>query len=304
MPALAALRRIGVLMTGTPASHGVYLEALRKGLRDAGLVEGTGIALEIRWMQGDQSRAHALLGELIERRVELLVVQGISVAVEARALTRSLPVVVTVMANPVGAGVAQSLAKPGGNVTGITNVPQEIIGKGVELLAALQPRIKRVAMLFDPTWPANAEYQRGFAAAIERLRFLPVLLPAKNREEVARLPAELSHERPDALLVTTNIVNNTFRKQILSAVAAAGMVAVYPLREWALDGGLVSYGSSNVQNARRAAYFVQRILDGQSPGDLPIEQSRLELVVNLATARAQGIAIPREVLVRADEVIE
>jgi putative ABC transport system substrate-binding protein len=298
------MSRLGVVMTGTPSSHGVYLEAFRAGLREAGLVEGRAVELEVRWMEGRQEHAPRLIGELLQRRIDVLVIQGISTAVQAKSLTRSVPIVVMVMANPVAAGVARSLARPGGNITGITNIPAEVIGKGVELLVALRPGVKRVAMLFDPTWPANAEYQEAFSAAASRFGLEPVRISAQDRAGVDALPRALVHEKPDGLLVTTNVVNNTFRQSILATVGAAKLPAVYPLREWALDGGLASYGSSNVENARRSASFVRRILNGEKPGDLPIEQSKLELVVNLKTAKALGIAIPHAVLVRADEVIQ
>ena len=298
------LPRVAILLTGTPVSHGIYLDGFKAGLLEVGLIEGRDLQLDVRWLEGELARGPALLRDTVEKKADILVVMGIPLVLQARAVTRTVPIVATVMANPVESGAVASLARPGGNVTGITNVAADTIAKGVEMLVAISPRIKRVALLFDPAWPADGEYQKAFSTSTALFKLEPIRIPAKNRADIESLPAALAREKPDALIVSTNAVNNVFRQRVIAIASEARVLTLYPLREWAVAGGAVSYGSNNVDNARRSASYVQRILAGAKPADLPIEQSRFELTINLKAAKALGIAIPQSVLIRADEVIE
>jgi ABC-type uncharacterized transport system substrate-binding protein len=298
----AKIPRVGILTTAdnerTPA-----LDALRAGLRDLGYVEGRNIILEFRFAGGDLSRGSELVTELVALPVDVIVAEGFTP--DAVAATDLIPIVSATLMDPVQRGFALSLAQPGRNVTGFTLMHTELNGKRLELLRTAFPQITAVSALVNPANPASKlAFEQTEAAArsmgLESLRRVEAESAAALH---ALRPATLSGA--DAVIVLPDGVFYHFRRDVVALVNAAHLPAIYPERDYADDGGLMAYGANVADNFRRAAGYVDRILKGTKPGDLPIQEPvKFDFVVNLNTARDLGLTIPPLILSRATEVIE
>ena len=303
-----AVRRIGVLMAyaeGDPEAQ-ARIGAVRQGLRELGWTEGHNLQMEIRWGTGDPDRARTFTTELISLAPDVIVAHGTPALGALHGATRTLPVVFVSVIDPVGAGYVESLARPGGSITGFSTFEPEIGGKWLELLKEIAPGLRRVAGILDPSF-------RGFAGvwgAIENMapRFG---LEVKNiyfhapTDDLESAVARIAQEPGGGLIVLPTALNAVERNRIFSSAAGGRLPAMYAFRFYATDGGLMSYGIDTIDLFRRSASYVDRILKGEKPADLPVQApTKFEMVINLKTARALGLDVPPTLLARADEVIE
>ena len=294
--------RVGVL-TAADSDRAPMFDAFREGLRDLGYVEGRNIILEFRFARGDLSLGPQLAAELVALPVDVIVAEGVAAAA-ANASDR-IPIIIPVMSDPVLAGFASSLSRPGGNITGFTLMHGELNAKRLELLRTAFPQISSVTVLVNPAAPANqwAFGQTETAAASLGLGNVARVDVASAAALRTLRPAVFSEA--SAVVVLPDGVFYSYRRDVVGLVNATRFPAIYPEREYADSGGLMSYGANVPDNFRRAADYVDRILKGAKPGDLPIQQPvKFDFVVNLKTARALGLTIPPAILARADEVIE
>ena len=298
--------RIGLILTGAPDESGQLVKALDVGLRELGYVEGRNVVLEGRFAEGRQERLPALAAELVRLKVDVLVTGSNPVIAAVKQVTATIPVVMAVSRDPVGAGFIASLARPGGNITGLANDPApEIIGKNLELLREAAPRVSRVAFLWNPVPSGAGTYKDVVESAARNLGVTFQSVEVRERNEFERAFAAMARERANGLVVATDPVILGPRRQVVLLAAKSQLPAVYGLREFAEAGGLMSYGPNITDQFRRAAIYVDKILKGVKPGDLPVDQAtKFELVINLKTAKALGLAIPPSLLGRADQVIE
>lgn len=302
----ARIRRVGWLTGGSPRSHARLLAAFKEGMREHGWVEGKNFALELRWAEGDLTRLPALAAELVRLAPDAIVTAANVVHLAVRKETSTIPIVMMTGADPVSIGLVRSLAHPGGNVTGLTGFFEATPVKMLELAAQLVPHGSRVAFLID----ANSPFSRGeMRPEIERgakaFGFRVEYRVAASGEEMRQVISDLAKRAPAVLIVPAGSMFFALREELVKRAGALGVPAIYPFEECAEVGGLVSYAVSLPESYRRSAAFVDRILRGAKPGELPIEQpTRLSLAVNLRTAKALGIVIPATVLARADRVIE
>ncbi len=296
-----AMPHIGVL--GTDPESGEYL---REGLRELGYLEGHTIAIEYRWVAGRVDRIPELAAELVRLKVDVIVTITHPVTLAAKNATTTIPIVFTRVNDPVGVGLVPSLARPGANLTGVSLQGLDMIGKRLQLLHDAVPRLSRVAYLTDPTQPYSPAYVREVRDGAKELGLKPVLLfEAHTGGEIEHVLAELARERPQALLVEPNTAVLTQRKRIADVALTQRLPTMYGERRWMDANGLMSYGPSLPDHFRTAAVYVDKILKGAKPGDLPVEQpTKFEFVINLKTAKALGLTIPPSVLGRADQVIE
>jgi putative ABC transport system substrate-binding protein len=301
----AAVRRIGFLGNSTPTLEANLVGPFVEGLRDHGYVEGQNIAIEFRWAGGNYERFPALIAELLARKVEVIVTAGTPASQAVQKATTSVPLVMVAVGDPVATGLVPDLARPGGNITGVTSISEEIEGKRLELLREVVPRVSHVAALGNS---ANASQKKAYeqlraAAAKMHIKLLFVDVRATGQLDDAL--ALIARERPEALLVFADRVFLYNRDRIMSFATQQRLPGVHAYRELVESGGLMSFGPSYAGMHRRAAYYVDRILKGAKPGDLPVERPKtFELVVNLRAARALGLTIPQSVMLRADHVIE
>ncbi len=303
--------RIGYLAPVDAASDSARAEAIRLALRDRGYIEGQNIATEYRYAEGKRERLPELVAELVRLRVDIIVVAGgggpILAAINA---TKTIPIVmVGGGADPVGAGFVESLARPGGNVTGITNLSGELGGKRLELFKQAVPKLARVAFLYDPAslvTPGSLREMKEVIAVAQRALKL-TLQPWEVRiaDDFDRVFAAIGKQRPDGLYVSSaGSVLRGNRKRVVGFALNSRLPSLYQNRDFVDAGGLMSYGADFAESHRRVAYYVDRILKGARPADLPVEQpTKFELVINLKTAKQIGLTIPQSVLFRADKVI-
>jgi ABC-type uncharacterized transport system substrate-binding protein len=297
--------RIGYLTASTRSTMSARVEAFRQGLRELGYVEGKNIVLEWRYAEGTLDRLPALAAELVRLKVDVIVTSAPPATRAAKEATTTIPIVMAQDSDPVGSGFVASLARPGGNITGLATLAPELSGKQLELLKEIIPKLSRVAVLGTSTRPGNAQALREVELAAPafkvKLQYLDVLDP-KDIETVFRAA---SRGRAGALLVLPSGIFNSQRKQIVERAVKNRLPAIYYAEEWVEDGGLMSYATSYIDLSRRAATYVDKILKGRTPADLPVEQAmRFEFVVNLKAAKQIGLTIPPNVLVRADKVIK
>ncbi len=302
------MRRIGVLVAYAESDPEAQarIAAFRQGLRELGWTEGRNLRMELGWGTGDPDRARTLATELISLAPDVIVAHGTPALTALYRATRTIPVVFVSVIDPVGAGYVQSLAQPGGNITGFSTFEPEIGGKWLELLKEIAPGVSRVAGILDPGFKGFA----GVWGAIEnmaprlglQLKNLPFQALTDDLESaVARFAQELG----GGLIVLPTALNAVQRNRIFSSAARGGLPAVYAFRFYATDGGLMSYGIDTVDLFRRSAFYVDRILKGEKPADLPVQApTKFEMVINLKTARALGLNVSPMLLARADEVIE
>jgi len=302
----AGVSRVGYLGNSSPSLEVDLLDAFRQGLREFGYTEGQNIIIEYRWAEGNYDRFPDLLADLVRLKVDAIVTAGTPGALAAKRATKTIPVVMAVAGDAVGTGLVASLARPGGNVTGSTTIVQELEGKRLELLKEVVPRLSRVAFLSNPTNPLSPIIlkQTQLAARALRLRLEPVV-EVKGVSELERAFATISKLRSDALIMVADRFLLAERTRIVEFAEKHRLPTMYPYSEMVKDGGLMSYSPSYPDLFRRAAKYIDKILKGTKPADLPVEQpTKFELLINLKTAKAFGLTIPQSVLLRADQIIE
>ena len=297
--------RIGYLDTSSPSSTKEVVEAFQQGLRDLGYIEGQNITIEYRSAEGMAERLPDLAAELVHLKVDVIVVSGSPSTQAAMNATKTIPIVMTNANDPVGVGLVASLAHPGGNVTGLSNVGSDLGGKQLELLKEAFPKISRVAVLSDSAIPGNALWLGEMKVAAGALRITLQPVDVHRPDDFERAFSAIKKEHASALSALRNGVNNNYRARIVDFAAKSRLPAMYPDREYVEVGGLMSYGPNFADLFRRAATYVDKILKGAKPADLPVEQpTKFEFAINLKTAKALNLTTPQSVLFRADKVIK
>jgi len=299
--------RIGSLASYSPTSPEVapLWEGFLQGLRELGYVEGKNFVIEGRYSEGRHERLPALAAELVRLKVDVIVVGGGPAADEAKRATSTIPIVMVNNADPVGSGLAASLARPGGNVTGLSLVTPELVGRQLQLLTEAIPGVSGVAILSNPTNPTRRLSLREAEVAARPLKLRLQILEARAPSEFAGALSAASRERAGALLVVLDPMFFAERTRLAELAAKHRLPLISGLREYAEAGGFLTYGPNLRDSFRRAATYVDKILKGAKPGDLPVEQpAKFDLVINLKTAKALDLTIPPSLLLRADQVIE
>jgi ABC-type uncharacterized transport system substrate-binding protein len=299
----ATARRVGLLMTTTPAAAAHIVVAFADGLRELGHVEGQNVRLEYRWAEGHGERFAEMAADLVRQHVDVLVASSQAAALAAQRATKTIPIVMVNASDPVEAGLVASLARPGANVTGLSQqLTREIRAKQLQLLKEALPKMSRVAVLHSV---ATTVGLREYEAAGQTLAVRVQVVEIRNRDALEHAFAAMARERIDALLVPADPFLFTERQRIAELAREHRLPGMYSTREYAEAGGFMSYSARLSEQFRRAAVYVDKILRGTSPATLPIESpSHYELVINLTTAKALGLAIPQVLLLRADQVIE
>jgi putative ABC transport system substrate-binding protein len=297
--------RIAYLTGNSPSTNVARIEAFRQGLRELGYVEGKNIIIEWRYAEGKADRLPALAAELVRIKVEVIVTTGPGPTRAAKEATTTIPIVMAQDPDPVGNGFVASLARPGGNITGLATLAPELSGKQLELLMEIVTRLSRVAVLVTSTRPGNAqnlkETELAAGAFGVKLQYLDVLIP-KDLETAFRAA---SKGRVDGVLVLQTPLLTSHRTQVIDLAVKNRLPAIYATAEWVEDGGFMSYAASGTDLFRRSATYVDKILKGAKPADLPVEQpKKFELIINLKAAKQIGLTIPPNVLARADKVIK
>ncbi len=303
----AKIARIGYLSGASLAASPHLREAFRQGLRELGYVEGRNVVIEYRDAEGKPERFSALAAELVALKVDVIVASNTGAALAAKQATRTLPIVFAAAADPVTSGLVASLARPGGNVTGLSALAPELVGKGLELLSQAVPGVSRVAVL----WQSGALDERTDKDMLKAAEVAARALGVRLQFAEARVPADfdrafsdMTRARAGALTVLTSVMFVNERRRLVALAAKNRLPAAYPQRDFVDAGGLMSYGPNAADLYRRAATYVDKILKGAKPGDLPVEQpTKFELAINFKTAKALGLTIPQSLLQRADEVI-
>ena len=297
--------RIGFLTAGSSSTIPARIDAFRQGLRELGYVEDKNIIIEWRFGEGKPDRLPPLVAELVRLKVDVILSAGAAVTRPAKDATRTIPIVMAQDTDPVGNGFVASLARPGGNITGLSSYSAELNGKRLELLKEIVPKLSRLAVVGESTYPGNAqslkETELAAGALKVQLQYLDVLDP-KDIETAFR---DTSKGRADGVLLLQSAVLNSQRKQTADLATKSRLPAIYYAREFLDAGGLMSYAASITDLYRRAAAYVDKILKGAKPADLPVEQpKKFELIISLKAAKQIGLTIPPNVLVRADKVIK
>jgi putative ABC transport system substrate-binding protein len=295
---------IGFLGANAASAQAHWTAALVQRLRELGWIEGRTVSIEYRWSEGRSERYAEIAAEFVGLRVDVIVTAGNEAAIAAKRATSVIPIVFAVAGDPVGTGLVASLARPGGNATGLSNQATDLAGKRLELSREVNPRLRRLAIMASITSQNSVKEMREVQAAARTLGIEVSTLEIRRAEDIA--PAfETLGGRADALYVCGDPLVNTNRIRINTLALAARIPTTFGFREFVEAGGLMSYGPNFPDLFGRAAYYVDKILRGAKPADLPVEQpTKFELVVNLKTAQALGLEVPRTVLERADEVIE
>jgi putative ABC transport system substrate-binding protein len=304
-----AVRRIGILM-GFGKSDPVgqaYLIAFLDGLQKLGWIEGRSTRIDTRWADaGDAEARKQFAKELVDLRPDLIVSHNTPTTAALLRQTRTIPIVFAIVSDPVGSGFVASFPRPGGNVTGFTNIEPTIAGKWLELLKEIAPRVARAAFLFNPTTAPFADYYlRPFKVAGESLAVEAIAAPVRNTAELASVIAAQAHVPNSGLVAMTDSFLTAHRRELTSLAAHNHLPAIYPYRSFAEAGGLLSYGNDLTDSFRRAATYADRIVKGAKPSDLPVQAPvKFELVINMKAAKTLGLDVPVHLQQRADEVIE
>ena len=302
-----AMPVIGFLGTDSPVLYAVRLRAFRGGLRETRYVEGGNVAFEYRWAEGHSDRFPALLAELVSLKVNLIgAFAGNSPALAAKAATATIPILFATGGDPVAVGLVASLSRPGGNITGVATLSVELGAKRLEVLLELVPTTSSIALLVNPTDPANADPLSRDLQAAARTRGVALhVLHASTESDFDTAFASLRQLRASALVIGADPFFNSRTKRLTELAARHAVPTMYPYREYVTAGGLVSYGDSLSDAYRLVGAYAGRILKGEKPADLPVQQStKVELFINLKTAQALGLQVPDKLLALADEVIE
>jgi putative tryptophan/tyrosine transport system substrate-binding protein len=303
----SSLPVIGFLSSASPDLYAIRLRAFRQGLKEAGYVEGQNVAIEYRWAEGQNNRLPVLAAELVRRQVDVIVAGGgTPSAVTAKGAAATIPIVFAVGVDPIALGLVTSLNRPGGNLTGITNMNVEVGPKRLELLRELIPTATSIALLINPTSPNLAEpFTRAMKAAASTLGLQLQVLQASTEQDFDRVFAALAQSRANALVIMPDVFFDTRSEQLAALTLRHAVPAIFQFRPFVAAGGLMSYGSNETDNYRLLGTYTGRVLKGEKPADLPVVQStKVELILNLKTAKALGLTVPPPLLARADEVIE
>jgi len=302
----SAMPVIGFLGPGSAQSDAYRVTAFRQGLSEAGLVDDQNFTIEYRWADSHYDRLPALASELVHRKVAVIATSGTPATLAAKAATKTIPIVFETAADPVKIGLVASLARPGGNVTGVTQASEEIAPKRLELLHELLPKAGVLALLVNPTSPELAEPQkREVLSAAQALGIDLHVLNASTEQDFDRVFARLTELRAGGLVIGGSAFFTSHAKQLAALTVQHAVPAIYQWREFAAAGGLMSYGSNVAETHRLVGIYAGRILKGSKPADLPVQQAtKVEMFINLKTARALGITIPLPLSGRADEIFE
>jgi putative tryptophan/tyrosine transport system substrate-binding protein len=304
-PLPARVHRIGFLGNSTAALEANLVGPFREGLRDRGYVEGRNLVIEYRWAEGDYKRLPKCVAELAAPGVEIIVTAGTPAAQAVQRIAPLMPLVMVAVGDPVGTGLVASLAHPNGKSTGLTSIAPDLEGKRLELLTQVVPGLSHVAVIWNPDNAFHVGSERAVQAASHVLHFDVLSLAVRAPTDFDKAFDALAAVRPGALIVLADRIYLHNRARIVDFAARQRLPAVYAYRELVDAGGLMSFGPDYAEMHRRAATFVDKILKGANPGELPIEQpTKFRLLINLRTARALGLAIPQSLLLRADEVIQ
>jgi putative tryptophan/tyrosine transport system substrate-binding protein len=297
--------RIGWLVPGTRADQDPLLEEYRRGMRELGYIEGRTVDTEYVYADAQFSRLPGLAAQLVERKVDIIVTASTPASLAAKQATAKIPIVFAASSDPISTGVVATLARPGGNVTGLSLMASDLSAKRLELIHILVPQVSRIAVLWDSSNPGMALRVRETKAAAEQSKVAFFDAGAHDLDGLEAMFAELSKQRPGALLVTAEPFTTQHRVRILDFMARNAIPCMYEESRYVEAGGLMSYGPSVADLFRRSALYVDKIIKGANPADLPVEQpTRFELVINLKTAKALGLGVPESILVLADKVIE
>jgi putative ABC transport system substrate-binding protein len=309
-PLAARAQQAGVPVIGYLGSSSLNVSAdqlagFRQGIKEATFVEGGNVAIEYHWSEGNYERLPAMAVELARRQVAVILASGLPAALAAKTASPTIPIVFVMGADPVTSGVVSSFNRPGGNVTGVSQFYGALGGKRLELLREIVPAATTVAVLTNPNNPNSQSHLTDVQAVARALGQKITVAAARNEAEINAAFAEFARQRADALLVADDPLFNVRRGQIAALAAQLKLPAIYYAREYAVDGGLITYGSVSSDNYRLAGGYVGRILNGAKPADLPVLQpTKFELIINLKTAKTLGVTVPPTVIARADEVIE
>jgi putative ABC transport system substrate-binding protein len=297
--------QIGFLVSGSPSTVSDRIEIVRQGLRDLGYVEGKNILIKYRYAEEKPERLSALAAELVREKVEVIVTVGTNPTEAARRATNTIPVVMTFVADPIGSGFAASLARPGGNITGLTNLAPELTGKWLELLKEMVPKDLRLGVLINPTIRVQKVLLREMEGSAKALAVEVQAADVRNPNEIESALAALKKARRNALIVIMPPQTTDYQTRIVEFATKQKLPTMSHWREYVDAGGLAFYGASIHDMYRRAAIYVDKILKGAKPADLPVEQPRkFEFIINLKAAKQIGLTIPQSVLFRADKVIK
>jgi len=296
--------RIGYLSNTSPSADSARYEAFRQGLRELGYVAGKNVVIEYRYTEGKSDRLPALAAELVRLRVDVVVTGGGATTRAAKEATTTIPIVFAQDGDPVASGFVASLARPGGNITGLSNFAPELNGKRLELLKEIVPKLSRVAVLGTSTVPGHARFLKETEPAAGALRLQLQFLDVRAPKDIETAFRAASKGRADGLLVLSGPVLTSHRTQVLDLAVESRLPAIYNFPEWVEAGGVMSYGVNLTDLFQRAATYVDKILKGAKPADLPVEQpKKFEFIINLKAAKQIGLTIPPEVLARANRLI-
>ena len=296
---------VGWLRFGDRLSSEAYIAAFKQGLKELGYIEGKNLTLQLRFADGKAERLAALAEELVRLKVDVIIAGDTPSTLAAQRATSVIPIVIGTSTDPVGSGLVASLAHPGGNTTGLSNMSGDISPKRLEMLVTLVPKLSRVAVLVNSSNPATSAELKSLEEANKRVGLKLLALEAGTPEQIERAFAALVKQRAEGLVITSDGLLNQQRNQISELALKNRIPSLCAIRAGADAGLLMSYGPDNADLYRRAATYVDKILKGTKPGDLPVERpTKFELIVNMKTAKSLGITIPQSILVRADRVIE
>ncbi len=297
--------RIGVLLAAPATDVTPHIEALRERLRELGYLEGQNLALELRWATSAENRLDRLAIDLVRSKVDLLVAWTTPATLAAKRATSTIPIVMVSVGDPVGSGLVASLSRPGGNVTGVSNIARDLTGKMLQLLMEVRPKARRVATLRNPTNPASAPGWLETQAAAKSFRVQPLLVDVREPRELEPAFAAMARDRAAGIIILPDPLFLSERRRIAELALQARLATIFQRSENVEAGGLMSYGPKLTEQFRQVANYIDRILKGTKPAELPVEQPiQFELAINLKSAKALGLAIPPSLLGRADHVIQ
>jgi len=300
-----AMPVIGFLNGASPEGYALYAAAFRQGLKEAGYVEGQNATIEYRWAEGHYDRLPALAANLVQHKVTVIAAGSTPAALAAKAATSTVPIVFTTGGDPIKLGLVASLNRPGGNVTGVSNLITELGSKRLGLLRELVPSITLIATLINPNFPDAERESRDVEAAARALGLQHIVLKAGSEREIDTAFATMAQQSSGALDVNVDPFFTARRNQIVALAARHAIPAIYPVRDFAVAGGLMSYGTDFADSYRQTGIYTGRVVRGEKPADLPVQRStKFEFVINFKTAKALGLAVPNSMQLLADEVIE
>jgi putative ABC transport system substrate-binding protein len=300
----ASMRRVGLLSFSSEGANARVRAAFTQGMNDLGWTEGKNVEYRLAYADGAVDRLDALAVELIGQKAEVIVVSSPQAARAAQRTTRTVPIVMAGAANAVGARFIASLARPGGNITGITSLQEEVLGKLIGVLHEVVPGARRIAILLNESNPSHADFWTGAQGACAALNLVAQRVVASAPAQLGAAVEQIVRQQSQAVVVVSDGMYYAERAKLQALMQATRLPVAYALRDHAVAGGLLSYGADLAANYRNAAKYVDKILKGARPADLPVEQAtKFELVMNLKTARTLGLTIPQSMLLRADEVI-